>query len=64
MKSFFSYLFAHKVQECYDNQKYEKKENGSHGPDHSLGGKRYHSLDRALRSTYGEKVYKITLNAG
>ncbi|HJD46373.1 MAG TPA: TIGR01212 family radical SAM protein [Candidatus Mediterraneibacter norfolkensis] len=28
------------------------------------GEKRYHSLDRALRSTYGEKVYKITLNGG
>ena len=28
------------------------------------GEKRYHSLDWALRSRYGEKVYKITLNGG
>lgn len=28
------------------------------------GEKRYHSLDYDLKSTYGEKVYKITLNGG
>lgn len=28
------------------------------------GEKRYHSLDWALRSRYGEKIYKITLNGG
>ena len=28
------------------------------------GEKRYHSLDLALRSRYGEKIYKITLNGG
>ena len=28
------------------------------------GEKRYHSLDRELKDTFGEKVYKITLNGG
>ncbi len=28
------------------------------------GEKRYHSLDWTLRSRYGEKIYKITLNGG
>ena len=28
------------------------------------GEKRYHSLDYALRSQFGEKVYKIALNGG
>lgn len=28
------------------------------------GEKRYHSLDYDLKNTYGEKVYKITLNGG
>lgn len=28
------------------------------------GGKRYYSLDASLRETFGEKVYKITLNGG
>ena len=28
------------------------------------GEKRYHSLDAFLRETYGEKIYKITLNGG
>ena len=28
------------------------------------GEKRYHSMDYDLKQTYGEKVYKITLNAG
>lgn len=28
------------------------------------GEKRYHSLDYDLKTTYGEKVYKITLNGG
>ena len=28
------------------------------------GEKRYHSLDSDLRSKYGEKIYKITLNGG
>lgn len=28
------------------------------------GEKRYHSLDWYLKETYGEKLYKITLNGG
>ena len=28
------------------------------------GGRRYYSLDACLRETFGEKVYKITLNGG
>ena len=28
------------------------------------GGRRYYSLDSCLRETFGEKVYKITLNGG
>ena len=31
---------------------------------HRWGEKRYHSLDFHLRQTFGEKVYKITLNGG
>ena len=27
-------------------------------------GKPYHSLDYMLRETFGEKVYKVTLNGG
>ena len=28
------------------------------------GEKRYHSLDWELKHTFGEKIYKITLNGG
>ena len=28
------------------------------------GEKRYHSLDYALKSQFGEKVYRIALNGG
>ena len=28
------------------------------------GEKRYHSLDYALKSQFGEKVYRISLNGG
>lgn len=31
-------------------------------PPHRWGEKRYHSMDYDLKETYGEKVYKITLN--
>lgn len=77
MKSFFSYLFAHKVQECYDKQQYEnfsaaplkgtaasERRPIRMDPLRRWGEKRYHSLDHALQSRYGEKIYKITLNAG
>lgn len=31
---------------------------------HAWGEKRYHSIDYDLKRAYGEKVYKITINAG
>ena len=36
----------------------------SHQKQVRWGEKRYHSMDYDLKQTYGEKVYKITLNGG
>ena len=41
-----------------------KSDSASYSPPVRWGEKRYHSLDYHLRTTYGEKLYKLALNGG
>ncbi len=63
VSSFTTFLLALYFHECYDNGQIIKKFKGLAQMNH-WGEKRYHSMDYDLKTIYGEKVYKITLNGG